>query len=212
MEISPVIGTRFIGEPAGWSFRRLDFNPVKPPFYQFIPSRDTRWDQVREKPAPDREEKMNTHTTLKGACLALCLIGMMTLPAMAANGAPGQNAKALVDPDLISDLWNSHAHYRLAHYDLNVQQANDVIGILEKYSIDATPPEEILAAISARRPELQTALENRDRQALKDVNNELRNLWKEFVKETRDVIKDHYGTGADAAALVNTGVMGSISG
>jgi hypothetical protein len=157
-------------------------------------------------------KKMNAHTALKGACLTLCLIGLMTLPVMAANGGAGQNAKASVDPDLISDLWNSHEHYRLAHFDLNVQHANDVIGILENYSIDGTPLEETLATISAKRPELQAALGNRDRQALKNVNNELKGLWREFVKETRDAIRDHYGNGADAAALLNTGVMGTISG
>jgi hypothetical protein len=155
---------------------------------------------------------MNTHTALKGACLTLCLIGLMTLPVMAANGGGGQIAKASVDPELISDLWNSHAHYRLAHFDLNLQHANDVIGILEKYSIDATPLEETLATISAQRPELQVALENRDRQALKDVNNELKSLWRKFLKETRDAIRDRYGNGVNAAALLNTGTMGGISG
>ena len=140
---------------------------------------------------------MNGTTLMKGTILALCLVGMLVLPAAAAPAA-GQgtngNANAAIDQGLKTDLWNNHMQFRLQVYDNNVQNANTVIGILGKYSIDTTQMQSTLSTITGLRPQLQTALQNQDRTALKSLNQQLLTLWKQLATERNQAIKDHYKT------------------
>jgi len=92
---------------------------------------------------------MNANTTMKGALLALCIIGMLVLPAAAAGQATTGQASA-IDQGLRDDLWASHHTYRLQEFDSHVAQANNVIGILGKYSIDTTQMQATLTTISGR--------------------------------------------------------------
>lgn len=137
---------------------------------------------------------MNTRTILNGTFLAFCLVAMLVLPAAAAPAAQATNARAnAIDQGLKDDLWNNHVQNRLAEFDMHVQHATSVIGILNKYGIDTTQMQSTLNTFSGKRTELQTALNNRDKEALKTINSELRELTKQFLKEMRDAIRDHYG-------------------
>ena len=73
---------------------------------------------------------MNAPRTLALAVLAICLAGMLVLPAAAA-GTPVTTGQAgtvsKVDSGLKDDLWAVHAEYRLKIYDLHVEKADAVI-------------------------------------------------------------------------------------
>lgn len=134
---------------------------------------------------------------LAGALMALCVIGMLALPASAAplttTGSPAKIST--VDQGLKDELWASHMQFRLARYDMNVQQANAVMTILQKYTIDTTACQATLTTIEGKRADLQSALVSKDREKLKTVNEELKTLWKQFHKNLRDAVKSHYGRG-----------------
>ena len=136
---------------------------------------------------------MNSQTILKGAFLAFCLIGMLVLPAAAAPAGQGVlGQKSAIDQGLKDDLWANHHQYRLQEFDLHVQRANSVIGILNKYSIDTTQMQATLTTISGERAALDTALTNKDKEGLKTINANLVSLWKQFAKERKDTVKAHY--------------------
>jgi hypothetical protein len=137
---------------------------------------------------------MNTSTILRGAFVAFCLIGMLVLPAAAAPAGQGTTAKvSTVDQGLKDDLWANHQQYRLQAFDMNVQRATSVISILNKYGIDTTACSGTLSTISGKRPDLETALTNKDREGLKTVNADLKTLWQQFRTEKQDAVRDHYG-------------------
>jgi len=136
---------------------------------------------------------MNSQTILKGAFLAFCLIGMLVLPAAAAPAGQGTlGQKSAIDQGLKDDLWANHHQYRLQEFDLHVQRANSVIGILNKYSIDTTQMRGTLTTISGQRAALDTALTNKDKEDLKTINANLVSLWKQFAQERKDSVKAHY--------------------
>jgi DNA gyrase/topoisomerase IV subunit A len=91
---------------------------------------------------------------------------------------------------------------------MHVQHANDVIKILKDHNIDTTCMQVTLDSFSGKRAELQTALKNRDNEALKTINTELRELAKQFFKEMRDAIREHYG----ATGTADTARTGGIAG
>ena len=149
-----------------------------------------------------------------GALVAFCLIGMLALPASAAPATASVTPAKIstVDQGLKDDLWASHMQYRLARYDMNVEQANAVIGILGKYQIDTSSCQATLDSITAERADLQSALQSKDREKLKAVNGQLKTLWKQFLQEVKDAIKSHYGKGAagtTAAGAVDSLGLGS---
>lgn len=135
---------------------------------------------------------------LAGALVALCLFGMLALPVSAAPTTnPATTAKiSTVDQGLKDELWSSHMQYRLARYDLNVQQAAAVITILGKYGIDTSAAQATLDTVKGERAALQAALESKDRTQLKTINEELKTLWKQFRKDIRDAVRSRYGKGA----------------
>ena len=141
---------------------------------------------------------MNSKTLMKGAFLAFCIIGMLVLPAAAAGQASTGQGSA-VDQGLKDDLWASHHTYRLQEFDSHVAQANNVIGILGKYSIDTTQMQATLTTISGERAALDTALTNKDQTALKTINADLVADWKQFAQEMKESVKAHY-TAARASA------------
>jgi uncharacterized membrane protein (DUF106 family) len=59
---------------------------------------------------------------------------------------------------------------------MNVQHGTDVIKILNDHNIDTTLMQSTLDEFSGKRSELQTALENQDKDALKRINAELKEL------------------------------------
>lgn len=150
---------------------------------------------------------MNTKTIVKGAFLAFCLIGMLVLPAAAA--APvrqGTNANAAaIDPKLKDDLWNNHVTYRLQAFDIHVNHAKDAIDILEKYHCETDQVKSTLSTITGMRSGLESALNSHEKEKLKAINEELLELWKQFRKEVRDSIRDHYGA---SGAVRTTGTAG----
>jgi hypothetical protein len=137
---------------------------------------------------------MNTNTILKGAFVAFCLIGMLVLPAAAAPAGQGTTAKvSAVDQGLRDDLWANHEQYRLQAFDMNVQRATSVISIMNKYGIDTTACSSTLSTISGKRSALESALTNKDQEALRTINADLKTLWQQFRMEMRDAVRDHYG-------------------
>lgn len=143
---------------------------------------------------------MNTMIPTKSAFFALCLISMLVLPASAAQTGQTATVKGhAIDQGLKEDLWASHQHYRLQRFDLNVEQATGVIAILDRYGIDTTACQNTLSIISSKRSDLEAALSAHDRAKLKTINAELKTLWKQFLKDIRDALREHYG-GREAAA------------
>jgi len=153
---------------------------------------------------------MNNNTLLRDVFIAICIIGFLILPAAAAPAVQRTTVKT-VDQGLKDDLWASHQQYRLQRFDTNVQQAESVITILDKYSIDTTTCRATLATISGKRSALDTALTNRDREGLKTINAGLRTLWKQFLKDVRDAIRAHYKIpSGGSAALISADSLGTI--
>jgi hypothetical protein len=144
---------------------------------------------------------MKNNTMVKGAFIALCLIGMLVLPAAAAPATQGTTAKvSAADQGLKDELWANHQQYRLQAFDTNVQRATSVISILNKYGVDTTTCQATLSTISSKRPMLETALTGKDKDAAKTVDADLKTLWQQFRKEMKEAIKAHYGSKATTAA------------
>jgi len=153
---------------------------------------------------------MKPATMMKGAILACCLIGMLVLPAAAAPaGQAGTGQVSAIDQGLKDDLWVNHHQYRLQEFDLHIQRANSVIGILGKYTIDTTQMQATLGLITEKRAALDTALTNKDQAALKTINADLTVLWTQFIQETKDAVKGHYTA---ARAAVKTGSASGSAG
>jgi hypothetical protein len=134
------------------------------------------------------------------AALALCLVGMLVLPAAAAPSASAERTgkMAKIDPTLKDDLWTVHKDYRLKIYGLHVEKAGAVIDVLEEHGCDVTELNGLLGEIEGQREPLKTALDNKDRDALKTVNKELKDLWQELRKGVRDSIRECSGTQSSA--------------
>jgi hypothetical protein len=144
---------------------------------------------------------MNATRLIAGVLLACCFIGMVVLPASAATGVQGMNARAAkIDAGLQDDLWKTHAENRLETFDLHVQHAKDVTDVLEAHQIDASRPQAILDQFAALRPELEQALTGHDRDALKTVNARLIDLGKQFLQAVRNAIRASAGTAKVSAS------------
>jgi hypothetical protein len=150
---------------------------------------------------------MNNRTIIKGVFVALCLIGMLVLPAAAVPAGQAAAVKgSAIDQGLINDLWANHQQYRLQVFDMNVQRGTSVITILDKYGIDSTACQATLSTISSKRSNLEAALSARNREQLKTFNAELKTLWQQFLKDMRDAIRAHYKT--TAAGTAPSGISG----
>lgn len=154
---------------------------------------------------------MNQKTLFSSAFIALCLIGMLVLPAAAAQTAQKAIIKGnSIDQGLKNDLWASHRQYRLERFDLNEEQATGVIAILDQYGIDTAACKNTLTTISSKRPGLEAALSAPDRAKLKTINAELRTLWKQFFKDIRDALREHYGSRAAGMDLQGLTGMNAV--
>jgi hypothetical protein len=114
----------------------------------------------------------------------------------------------IIDQGLKTELWNNHVQYRLQEFDNHVQNANNIIGILNQYNIDTTQMQATLSTISGMRSELQTALQNHDTAGLKTINSQLKILWKQFRTEKNQAISSYYQT---AQPLTSSGTTGTGS-
>jgi hypothetical protein len=102
---------------------------------------------------------------------------------------PAELKNSTLDPALKEDLRKVHTENRLAQLDLNLKKAEDTTGVLEKYQYDTSGLSGILSAISEKRAALEEALTTEDRDQLKTVNKELQDLWKEFGKTLKALLK-----------------------
>jgi hypothetical protein len=145
---------------------------------------------------------MQKTSIMKGAFIALCLIGMLVLPAAAApaTGQATTTKISAVDQGLKDDLWANHQQYRLQQFDLNVQRANSVITILNKYGVDTTTCQATLSTISGKRSALETALANKDKAGLKTIDADLKTLWQQFRTDMKDAVKAHFGSRVKGSA------------
>jgi hypothetical protein len=121
----------------------------------------------------------------------LCLIGILAVPVAAfnpgANGVTSDNGS--IDPGLKDELWTIHAEHRLARYDLNVQTAGDVIGALNAHGYSTGNISATLDEIGGEREALSSALQTRDRTALRDINQDLLGLWKNLRQQFRQLLR-----------------------
>jgi len=156
---------------------------------------------------------MSKNTILRSAFVAFCLIGMLVLPATAAPAEQGTPAISTADQGLKDDLRASHQQYRLQKFDMNIERADSVITILGKYGIDTSGCLSTLTTISGKRSALEAALNNKDKEGLKSVNSDLRNLWQQFRKEIRNAVRDHPGKGAAGTlTTLSSSSLGTLSG
>ena len=117
------------------------------------------------------EENMNSKNMVKGVFLALCIFGMLVLPAAAAPLSQTANSNGIkIDQGLADDLASNRVQYRLQEFDMHVTRANSVISILNKYSIDTTHMQSTLNTISSKRSSLETAMTNKDQENIKAIN------------------------------------------
>ena len=152
---------------------------------------------------------MNLKDMIKGAILAVCIIGMMVLPAAAAPVGQAANGNAAsIDQGLKDDLWSNHQQYRLQEFDLHVTQATSVIAILDKYGIDTTQMQGTLNTISGKRSALETSLTNKDLADLKATNEELKTLWEQFRTGMKESVKAHAAAARAAAKTAKTSATG----
>jgi hypothetical protein len=125
--------------------------------------------------------------------LGICLAGMLAMPVAAAPGAihlvRAAQTNSTIPQAVKDDLWSVHLKYRLQQFDLNVQKANDVIGVLDKYRYDTGNLKVTLGELTAKRPLLESAVLAKDKTALKAVNADLVNLWREFGKTLKSELK-----------------------
>lgn len=130
-----------------------------------------------------------TRRMLLGAAALICLICILVVPVAAVPSGTGPAGSASIDPGLKEELWTVHAEHRLDSFDRNIEAAGDAIAALDAYAYDTTKLSGILDSISAQRSVLSAALDGRDRDALKDVNSGLRQLWKDYRYELRQLLK-----------------------
>jgi hypothetical protein len=127
--------------------------------------------------------------------LGLCVVALLAAPVAALQGAqkvPGyQNAAEIqnIPQPVKDDLWAVHEKYRLQQYDLNINKATDLIGVLDKYQYDTSKLKEIKARIVSERSALESAVNSKDNKALVNVDKELIDFWKQFGKEVKTQLK-----------------------
>lgn len=64
-----------------------------------------------------------------------------------------------------------------------------MIGVLERYNLNTTRLHRALDEYEALGPELQQALDEKDKNTLQTVNNSLKNAWRGFLKALRTLVK-----------------------
>jgi hypothetical protein len=133
-----------------------------------------------------------SRNTIGIALVGLLIVAAIALPASAAqaNGNGNAYGKAgKIDSGLKDDLWAVHAKYRLQVYDTHVEGANEAVGVLESHGCPTEELADTVTAIGNERTPLSDALTNRDREALRDVNQELAKLWKQFREQVRESVR-----------------------
>lgn len=121
----------------------------------------------------------------------LLFVAGLALPASAAH--PWQSGKikgykAGIDENLTDELWSIHGTYRIQAYTLHRAEGGEVVSALGRYGYNTTELDRILDDIEAMGPELQQALDEKDRGALHAVKYSLRSAWRDFLKTFRRVI------------------------
>jgi hypothetical protein len=124
------------------------------------------------------------------AILGLVLVAALALPVSAAKADGKAAGKAgMIDSGLKNDLWDVYGKYRIQIYDLRVEGANEGIGVLGDHGCPTGDLEATMTGIEGERDPLEKALENHDRAALKEVNQELAKLWKQFREQFTESIR-----------------------
>lgn len=141
--------------------------------------------------------KLTTRITMILA--AFCLVALMAVPVSAAKEAPVNTVEKPIDTGLGKDLWDVYAEYRLQIFDLRVEGSGKAIGVLAEHGCDTDSLQATLDSISGQREALAGALENHDRKAFKQVNQDLMKLWKEFRQEAKESIRECSGAGVSGS-------------
>lgn len=133
-----------------------------------------------------------TRRSLLGMGALLCLFAILAVPASASASGAGITgpARNQIDPGLKDALWSIHVQHRLYDFDRHIEAAGDAITALDDYGYDTTDLSGILTDIGGKKGGLTGALNARDRAALKDVNTDLRTLWKEYRQELRQILRE----------------------
>ena len=131
-----------------------------------------------------------SRNTIGIAILGLVLVAALALPVSAAKADGNAYGKAgRIESGLKDELWAVHMQYRLQVYDTRVEGANKAVSVLAKYGCPTTDVDATVTAIENERTPLSDALKARDRAALKEVNQELARLWKQFREQFRASVK-----------------------
>jgi len=129
------------------------------------------------------------HILIAGLIVSLFLLLALPASAFGAGGEPAGMGGGTIDPGLKEELWNIHVEHRLSDYEYHVGAAQDAIAALGRYGYDTARLSEIVSTISAKHDALETALKGKDRDQLKAINSDLRQLWKEYSQEFRRVLR-----------------------
>ena len=149
-----------------------------------------------DTPTGASTETSRVNDTMRWTYL-LCAVGYLflvvgvALPAASAHPWPSgkvNSQKAEIDENLTEELWSIHGTYRIQAYSLHRDEGGEVVSALGRYGYNTTELNRILHDIEAMGPELQQALDEKDRDALHAVNHSLRRAWKDFLKTFRRVI------------------------
>ena len=150
-----------------------------------------------------------SRNTIAVALLGFVLVAAIALPASAAQADGNGLGKAgKIDSGLKNDLWGVYGKYRLQVYDTRVEGANEAVSVLGSHGCPTTDLAATVTAIGNERTALGNALTNKDRTALKELNQEIVKLWKQFREQARESVK----ACSRQAGTVNSGETTAAAG
>jgi len=146
---------------------------------------------------PERREVTNT---MKWAQLIIALFGISLVAGMAFPSAAAFQGNIHrfnlshtdAKEDLKNELWGMHGNFRIKAHTLLVDKGNGMIGMLEKYHFNTTRLNQAMEEYEALGPELQQALDEKDKNALHIVNTKLKDAWIGFFRALRTLVRAEY--------------------
>lgn len=88
--------------------------------------------------------------------------------------------------DEVRSVW---IDYRLKLLDLRIESASELLATFEEDGVDVSEAREVLGQITDLRERLEIAFEAGDREVVKEISEELGQLWREFRDAVREAIR-----------------------
>ncbi|MDD1671541.1 MAG: hypothetical protein LUO82_00885 [Methanomicrobiales archaeon] len=125
-----------------------------------------------------------------GILIGLCLLTIIVTPVAATpQENTGKGKEQMISEGLKSDLWNIHKNYRMQFFQLRVERANAINQTLAEHGCDVGSLETAVQQIEDHEDSLRQALKDKDRRELREINQELVQLWREFRKGVRESVR-----------------------